>query len=72
MPSTRFLSPEYDLAGRPADRRGSALQACGDIIERTSGKSIGRVYGHGGSRTSAEGDVVREAERWLVKWGSAR
>jgi hypothetical protein len=66
VPSTRILNEQFDLSVRPADRLHGAWESSGDIIDRHSGKALGRVYGKGRTSAAAEEEVGREAERWLV------
>ena len=67
MPQTRILDGELDLRIRAADRLDGYWEASGDIVERHSGKSIGRVYGRGRTNEAAGEEVSREAERWVLR-----
>jgi len=67
MPKLRPLNDRFDLVVRDAERLHGYWEGCGDIVDRDAKRTVGRVYGHGRSGASAEQEVVREAERWLLR-----
>jgi len=67
-----MLNERFDLRIRSADRVRGQWESCGDIVERHSGKALGRVYGRGSSSAAAEQELQLEAERWLLKYTASR
>ena len=72
MANTRILDEQFDLAIRAAERLGRTWECCGDIVDRHSGKPLGRVYGRAATKAGAEEEVVREAARWVKRGVMAR
>ena len=72
MTSTGNLNEQFDLEVRAAGRPKAVWECSGDIVNRHSGKSLARVYGNGRTSAAAELEVLREAERWLLRGMTVR
>ena len=72
MPRTCLLDSQFDLIIRAPERLHGHWSACGDIKKRESEQTVGRVYGSGRTGADAQQEVVREAERWLLRESQGR